>query len=274
MDSIIKVIPKGNIKENLGCPAEGCTASVKLLKIRDGDQEKKLFVKLYPRKMQLLNEIIGYLLAHHLGLPQPNGYVVILSKHEQEKFFGIDNPKTSTYPVWATEAVLDGDSLLYLYKNCTATLKDFLSRWEYLYATISFDDWIGNEDRNIGNLILSHSVNNVLLIDHGNIFDGFKVRRSKLDRRRYSQNKLQAYCLKERIKRKSKFNTLREHYSGIANHIPTHSEAFEKAKKEIFYWWSKLAKGHESKLYNYLYHRGNPNAHIIHNKYNLLELTV
>ena len=45
----------------------------------------------------------------------------------------------------------------------------FLNNWPHFPSLIAFDDWIGNIDRNIGNLIFINK-NNVAIIDHGRLF--------------------------------------------------------------------------------------------------------
>ena len=45
----------------------------------------------------------------------------------------------------------------------------FLNNWSQFPSLIAFDDWIGNIDRNVGNLIFINKAN-VAIIDHGRLF--------------------------------------------------------------------------------------------------------
>ncbi|MGU5528950.1 hypothetical protein [Aeromonas caviae] len=48
------------------------------------------------------------------------------------------------------------------------SLRKILDGWGKLHKTIAFDEWVANQDRNLGNLIIdSHS--HVTLIDHSNM---------------------------------------------------------------------------------------------------------
>lgn len=271
-DRVPPIIRKNNVLDLIAQPKEGISADIKILNVQHNDQTPSLYCKLYTTQMQLLNEIIGYLLAHHLKLPQPKGYVLLLSSQEQTKYFGIQNPKTSTYPVWATEKI-DGKSALFEFQQCTTALKKDLFQWVNLHQVISLDDWIGNEDRNIGNLIRT-GAGKYQIIDHGDLFNGYPMRSPYLDKTQHGFNKLQAFCLKEQVGRRNKLKTQAYHHNRIGGYVANHQAALLNAQEEIFFWWDKLAKGRESKLYNYLYNRGKPHDHIVHTKYNLLPVWV
>ena len=53
---------------------------------------------------------------------------------------------------------------------------EVLDRWGLYEATASFDEWIANEDRNLGNLVYSPEENTVALIDHGRALTGTQWR--------------------------------------------------------------------------------------------------
>lgn len=48
------------------------------------------------------------------------------------------------------------------------SLKNVLDGWDKLHKTIAFDEWVANQDRNLGNLIVD-SNSHVTLIDHSNM---------------------------------------------------------------------------------------------------------
>nr|BDD47003.1 hypothetical protein 11 [Piscirickettsiaceae bacterium] len=263
---VIPIIPTQNNKTLYGKPKEGITATTRILKVDHLSKKQIVYAKLYRHKHELLYEIIGYLLAHHLNLPQPKGFILLLSPQQQTELFGIVNPTTTQYPVWATTRI-DGESATYKYKHCSQALKKDLQKWFNLYGAIAFDDLVGNIDRNLGNLIRESS-GQYQLIDHGNIFGGHSSRSKHLCPHEETRNVLYEYCLTQPKSHQSQQR--KDHRIRIAEHIARHSQAFEESKEELYFWWSKLAKGQERKLYNYLHTRSHIDTHIVKKKYNLL----
>lgn len=141
------------------------------------------YVKLFPadvRTKELINESFGFLLAGTVNLPQSNRAALIkLDVNE----FSIDTSNDSfasdngfVYG-WVTSS-LGGENLRKtFFKNFphhitnaeASKLMIFLNNWSQFPHLIAFDDWIGNIDRNIGNLIFINK-NNVAIIDHGRLF--------------------------------------------------------------------------------------------------------
>ncbi|MFW1893047.1 hypothetical protein [Acinetobacter geminorum] len=140
------------------------------------------YVKLFPedvRTKEIINESFGFLLAKTVNLRQSQRAALIKLDVND---FEID---TSNDPFalangyvygWVTSS-LGGDNLkkIYLKNPPTIThveaqkLMSFLSNWPNFSQLIAFDDWIGNIDRNIGNLILINK-NDIAIIDHGRLF--------------------------------------------------------------------------------------------------------
>ncbi|WP_252715986.1 hypothetical protein [Acinetobacter guillouiae] len=141
------------------------------------------YVKLFPadvRTKELINESFGFLLAGTVNLPQSNRAALIKLDVSE---FSIDTSNDSfasdngfVYG-WVTSS-LGGDNLRKtFFKNYpdhttsdeAQKLMIFLNNWSHFPSLIAFDDWIGNIDRNIGNLIFINK-NNVAIIDHGRLF--------------------------------------------------------------------------------------------------------
>lgn len=140
------------------------------------------YVKLFPedvRTKELLNESFGFLLADTVSLTQAKrGALIKLDVNE----FSIDISTDSFAAVhgyvygWVTSS-LGGENLKkILLKNPPSitqieaeNLMRLLSNWPNFFSLIAFDDWIGNIDRNIGNLIYINK-NNIAIIDHGRLF--------------------------------------------------------------------------------------------------------
>lgn len=140
------------------------------------------YVKLFPqnvRTKEIINESFGFLLANTVNLRQSQRAALIKLDVND---FQID---TSSDPFalangyvygWVTSS-LGGDNLKKIFlKNPPAftpveaqKLMNLLSSWPSFSSLIAFDDWIGNIDRNIGNLIFVNK-NDIAIIDHGRLF--------------------------------------------------------------------------------------------------------
>lgn len=265
--TVIQIISNEAAKTLYGSPKEGVTAENRIIKVTHNNRKLTLYAKRYERKYELLYEIIGYLIAYHLNLPQPEAFVTLLSKDDQIRLFNTQNPTTNNFPVWTTTSI-DGESAWFEYDRCSEVLKKDLNKWFNFYGAIAFDDLVGNIDRNLGNLIRKSS-GKYYLIDHGMIFGGKTCKMKKLSADEQTKNILSESCVTWNNKRQqSKKNPILH----IAEHASQHSEAFEKSKQELYFWWSRLAKGHERKLYYYLHERSKIETHIIKRKYNLLTI--
>jgi hypothetical protein len=131
-----------------------------------------------PQEYDLFYEILGYTLAHKLGIKQPDkaGVIIVPIKRIRDnggivpRWIGSD---VEYYPAFCTQES-PVRSIRYLY-NTNALL---LSKYQDLfinnhnwYSTVSaFDEWLANNDRNGGNILkLSDKVYSI--IDHGRLFD-------------------------------------------------------------------------------------------------------
>jgi len=125
----------------------------------------------------LVNEITAYLLASALDLPiAPRAFIV---------FVGIDQLKSiypeeafpndmEAYPLWCI-STLPGKSPKFHYRLRPSVRNqvfiDDIKAWPRVLDTVVFDDWIGNCDRNYGNLIRTGK-HRYALIDHEDIVGG------------------------------------------------------------------------------------------------------
>lgn len=140
------------------------------------------YVKLFPadvRTKELINESFGFLLAKTVNLRQSQRAALIKLAVDDFKIdtskdaFALDNGYVYG---WVTSS-LGGDNLKkMLLKNPPAitqveaeNLMTLLSNWTNFSSLIAFDDWIGNIDRNIGNLIFINK-DDIAIIDHGRLF--------------------------------------------------------------------------------------------------------
>ncbi|MGJ8686120.1 MAG: hypothetical protein ACSHWQ_01485 [Spongiibacteraceae bacterium] len=129
-----------------------------------------------PKERPLFNEVLGYLLAHHLEIRQPRfGAVIIVPVEKLRKTTNlVPNwvPRQKNYPAWCTE-VVQAKSLNIQYNLCAQKMVDkyfeiFKSSKSWYSSVAAFDEWVMNTDRNAGN-ILQLSPKVFSIIDHGRL---------------------------------------------------------------------------------------------------------
>ncbi len=139
----------------------------------------KAYVKFCgPSAHDLFYEILGYILAHNLGIKQPPraGMIIVPLNPIRQHGGSLPNwiPKEEkVMPAFCTELSPDR-SIRYLYKTdslMTKKYQELFNGCHNWYACVSaFDEWLANNDRNAGNILqLSDRVYSI--IDHGRIFD-------------------------------------------------------------------------------------------------------
>ncbi|WP_146165818.1 hypothetical protein [Stenotrophomonas panacihumi] len=170
---------------------EGSDASThKALVAFHGQTEpSQAYVKVYcaataPRG--LANEFIGYALAKAAGLEVPAKSAILRLNPSQSLFLPSGmSPQLDTQGnviAWCVEE-LSGESpkqLLTADAAAYAPLAEEIRKWPQLADTVALDDWLVNEDRNLGNLIRI-GPRRFALIDHGRVCTGLAWNRP-LDR--------------------------------------------------------------------------------------------
>lgn len=114
------------------------------------------YFKIIPPR-EVLVESVCSLLCGHLGLPTPTPYLLIMS----EKVCPKDGKHT--IPAFATVDMKTPSFKHYLWQN--SSNNGFLKKWPELIPAATFDEFIGNTDRNSGNLLFDGK--SFSLIDHG-----------------------------------------------------------------------------------------------------------
>lgn len=119
----------------------------------------------------VFNEILGYLLtkAHDLPVAPKSGILklpdALVNQIEKEvrqticemAFVTSKVAGLSPSSYWNIGDMINFESL-----------KSILDCWDKLHETIAFDEWVANQDRNLGNVIID-SNSQVTLIDHSNM---------------------------------------------------------------------------------------------------------
>ena len=139
----------------------------------------------HDKKRALLNEAIGFLLIQSLQLPQP----------ELGGFLQYKISETGTPELWRDASELEkyrGEVIAWVTTNTNdlnkrieitqqqdpqiqayliSQVQESLKNWNHLPELILCDDWLANDDRNLGNL-LELPNRTFTLIDHGGILYG------------------------------------------------------------------------------------------------------
>ncbi|MDD2658464.1 MAG: hypothetical protein PHY54_02140 [Methylococcales bacterium] len=118
------------------------------------------YFKIIPPR-EVFIESVCSLLCSHLGLPTPKPYLLIMS----EAVCPINGKHTM--PAFATVDAQSPSFRQYLRKDPSneQAIIAILKKWVELISAATFDEFIGNTDRNIGNLLFDGK--SITLIDHG-----------------------------------------------------------------------------------------------------------
>ena len=123
----------------------------------------------------LTNEIIGHILAHHAGLPQPEAALISVATETLRQMHPEVQFSDPDYCCFASlEAHNPNDRttgmVRVLFRNRVISPLE-LWQWPALPLLMAFDSWVANIDRNTGN-ILQSGTNNFFIIDHGHLLTG------------------------------------------------------------------------------------------------------
>ncbi|GAA4648073.1 hypothetical protein GCM10023116_03370 [Kistimonas scapharcae] len=215
---------------------EGLSALTHIARLRWQDnQVGRYFVKIYPRDyapLGLVNEITGYLLALACGIPQPPRAAVV---HVPSAVFGqlypqFEVPDDMMLLGWATEEYGGKTLKTYLGRNMQSYRRILhqLAKWSHLPALLAFDDWLANQDRNTGNVVV-RSDKDFGVIDHG----GCPVKHDWTAEDLDPNGRYESKLLDEVF---SAGNPL-QLASGMVDASQQHSEAYTKVVTELQYWW-------------------------------------
>jgi hypothetical protein len=118
------------------------------------------YFKIIPPR-EVFVESVCSLLCSHLELPTPAPYLLIMS----EEVCPINGKHT--IPAFATVDAQSPSFRQYLRQNSVneQAIITILKKWSEFISAATFDEFIGNTDRNIGNLLFDGK--SITLIDHG-----------------------------------------------------------------------------------------------------------
>ena len=230
----------------LGPVSAGHDAHTHLAFINHRGDMRRWYVKLVPNGngtpglppvRGLINEIIGYTLAHHAGLPQPQAALIRVTHtvlHSMHKDLGqdADSPSGSEICFASLEAhnprQRHTGMVKLLYRDC-AEIQTKLLGWKDLPAVMAFDTWVANVDRNTGNLI-QVGRGQFDVIDHGRILTGphWEVSDLKSDDD-YANKLMDTLFDPKKLPLPVK--------SAILHSARTFQEVYSKAKPELNIWF-------------------------------------
>lgn len=208
---------------------------------------RKSYVKVYQpdeRCRKLCNEALGFIIGKSLGLLQPDQAALMpIPSFVKPEFDSVADIYTN-HQVWAWVTTECGDSLKAQFriksnpqdhekqKNNEFLYEclNFLAKKEGLSPIIAFDDFIANDDRNIGNLVITLE-GHVGVIDHGEVLgriDWLLCLPHLLDNEYFNNtllNIVSSYSPNQFQIRGASVQAYNEH-----------SNAFENSKKDLEYW--------------------------------------
>ena len=137
------------------------------------------YVKILSKK-QLINELFGAELARSVGMPVPEAFLVQIYKSDYEDLFARHQIRTDSTMSFGSKDV-GVQSLARRYQAEGETFKKWFvkhcSQWK---SVVSFDSWIANSDRHLGNTLIG-GPDEFWLIDHDDSFTGPSWNEQNLD---------------------------------------------------------------------------------------------
>lgn len=175
MDNLVTILSPDKYIASLEHVSDGRMSATHLASVRWTDNVVgRFYVKVYPKchPKGLINEIIGYLTAYSAGIPQPKKVALIQIPKEviDVNFKGDFELFGDVYLGWASEdAGITPNT--YLSMNDAISYDkslEYLKKWKFFPDLLAFDDWVANQDRNTGNMVITGN-RDFCIIDHGNV---------------------------------------------------------------------------------------------------------
>lgn len=263
MRTAIELLNQTSLKTVLSRPNEGLMALTLLCLVEWSDGvQRQCYVKIFAEAegLGVFNEILGYLLTKAEGLPvAPKAGIIILPEElKKEIAFPVA-------PVAFLTSKVNGNSpssfynigqLIQFESLCTV-----IDAWEKLPQTIAFDEWVANQDRNLGNLIIDANFA-VTLIDHSNMPVDLVWTASMLDDEIEPRNVLSDF-----FRKAPNLPQKMEIIRGANNQ----TSSLNLVREEIIFWADRLLdKDQHEKLLHFLEYRATFSNSRLSKKYGLL----
>jgi hypothetical protein len=263
----IEILPAQNIKAIFPRTAEGDMAETFPCNIEwSNGKTTRSYIKRFLKinNLSLVNEITGYLISRAAGLPIAKHAGII---NAPNYVFGDSSNKYENFCFIVSSVPGDNPGSLYnmgMINNCK-TLMDIVAGWSKVSDTIAFDDWVANQDRHLGN-ILVEGKNKVFLIDHGNLPVKLQWACSDLNINLQSVNVLEnnlwnLNCIPMQVR------------ASITASAKDHNVIYQTVKDELLYWWGVLLSNEPARiksLESFIESRANLGMLRIASNYNIL----
>lgn len=269
MTRIVEVLDESRFVDHISTPEDGISAETRVASIDLPSQGiTECYVKTYPTLKEVFNEITGYLLAKSLSLPcAPSAAVIVVPWHLSNYHPALENPLARLS--WVTTSIPGANPSTIWNFNGKGIPDDFLDDiklWDKRHHTVAKDDWTGNIDRNIGNL-LRIGKGKYVLIDHGQLYTHPRWLGCSLNHTLPNPiNKLQIILWGGQAVPKMDAGAI-VHYS------KEHRIAFLRIKDELHWWATELLSNMDrSFALNYIEQRALSAASRLGTHYGVLEL--
>lgn len=222
-----------------------------------------MYGKIYPLDFtdrSLFNEIVGYLIANALEIPQPKYACIALIPTQDiaendnigfsdsvlgKKFF--DN---EFYPIFCTSKI-DKSETAFEYHTRSKKLIDELAKWSHIGDTIAMDNTIAHVDRHMGNLLRTgkakyHVIDNDMLVCKYDTY-GYGWLTSDLDVDKKYKNQL--FDIAKDLMPQKEFVKIR---SSMIHECHKHSNAIASINNEVNNWMNSIYSSNSSDYIEFL----------------------
>jgi len=234
MDTCIEVLSSDQLSAIYARQTSGLMAETYACGIQwNGGKETKAYIKRFSnnRTLALVNEVTGYIVAKYCGLPVSH-YAGLINTTPQQF-----EDESTQYNNWAfvvssLEGATPGSFFEVKDLQHCKTLMNLVAGWDKVSDAIAFDDWVANEDRHLGNIMVAGK-NRISLFDHSNLPITLNWQASQLDPNYTAKsvlaNNLYALkCMPLPVK------------SMVSHATNAHEEVYNSIKQELCYWWDVL----------------------------------
>lgn len=205
-----------------------------------------VYGKIYPHTnndRSLFNEIVGYLVSHALGIPQPSHAYIALMDTKTILTNNHDNlsgelltllQTEQYYPVFCT-AKIDKSQTAFDFCCQTPSLIKEIAKWKYLPDTLAMDNTIAHTDRHLNNILRTgkqtyHVIDNGILASD----DGTPWQVASLDSHKDYKNRLWQFTEQYLSQSWKTIST------NIMHTCTLHSKAVQSCLDELKYWIKAL----------------------------------
>ncbi|MCS0216636.1 hypothetical protein NDJ12_22290 [Vibrio alginolyticus] len=219
------------VKQTTGIMAETYSCNIEW---SDGSVTRSYVKRFVPaRNLAIVNEITGYILADGCSLPIPKHVGLINAPGS------IFNDESNAYSeICIAVSEVSGTNPVSYYNlgelvKCKE-LMNMVAGWDKISDALAFDDWVANEDRHLGNIMVSGK-GEINLIDHSNLPIDINWSAKQLDpnylaKSVLAQNLWALNCMPFPVRSK------------IAKQANSHSSVYTNKQQVLTKWWNTLLK--------------------------------